>query len=203
MNRRIITNFFFATALALTCTVSAHGQESSEQGPQQAQGEYRVVINQTCVRTAFQPPPATGFDPATKQLLSEGEAITALGTGRLQLGNDGSAQLTEGSQTEVSFASLAAGKTPVTPPAEFTCSGKYTLENGKMTLTLSCDVKVPDPGITVAVGPQNFVGQIDPDRKIINLTNISGEIQSITVSAFGNPVQQRQRICTQHAILTR
>jgi hypothetical protein len=204
MNRRITSSISLSVLLSLTSTGHVHAADASQQGPQQINGEYRVVINQTCVRTPFQPPPANGFDPATKQLLQEGESITALGKGLLRLDNNGSAELTEGSQTEVSFPSLAPGKTPVTPPADFTCSGTYTLDSGKMVLTLpSCNVRVPEPNITVTVGPQHFEGHVGQNRKTISLTNMAGELQSITVSAFGNPVQQRQRICTQHALLTR
>jgi hypothetical protein len=203
MTLRNTINLCASLVFALTSVGLTKADQESEERPQGANGEYRVVINQTCVRTPFQVPPAAGFDPATKQLLVDGETVTALGTGLLRLGNDGSAELTDGRQTEISMDLLAAGKTPVTPPAEFTCAGRYAIEEGKMTLTLTCDVKVPDPGVRVTVGPQEFEGHIDRDKKTINLTNIAGGIQAVTVSVFGNPVQLRQRVCTQHALASR
>jgi hypothetical protein len=155
------------------------------------------------VRTPYQPPPANGFDPNTKQLLVEGETISAIGSGLLRFEEDGSLQLLEGKQTEVSLGLIAPGKTPITPPAEFTCAGNYTVDSGKVSFTLTCDIKIPDPNIKVTVGPQQFEGYVDREKKTMNLTNIAGGIQAVTVSMFGNPVQQRQRICTQHSLLAR
>jgi hypothetical protein len=188
-------------ALAFARTVNAY--QDADEGPRQLKGDYRVVINQTCIRTPFTPPPANGFDPNTKQLLVDGEALTALGHGLFRFEDDGTFQLLEGIQTEVSMSQIASGRTPVTPPAEFTCTGNYTLQSRKMTMTLSCDVKVTDPGLKVTVGPQQFEGYVDRDNKTINLMNLAGGLQAVTVSVFGNTVQQRQRICTQHAIATR
>jgi hypothetical protein len=188
--------------IAIVFATSLFAEEGSREGGSIG-GDYRVVINHSCVRTPFVPPPANGFDPNTKQLLTEGEAVTALGTGLLRLEQDGSLQLLEGLQTEVSTSIIGAGKTPVTPPAEFACTGNYSVNGKKMTLTLACEVKTPDPTIKVVVGPQHFEGYIDRNGKTISLTNLAGAIQTISVSAFGNTVQQRQRICTQYALISK
>jgi hypothetical protein len=192
----------YAGLLALTFSAgSVHATaEHDDDGP--SSGDYRVVINQTCVRTPFQAPPAAGFDPATRQLLVEGESLTAIGSGLLRFARDGSVTLLDGVQTEVSLDQVAAGNTPVTPPAKFSCAGNYSVWYRKVSLSLSCEVPV-QPGVKVTVGPQKFEGYFDRSRRSINLTNITGGIQTITVAVDGVPVQQRQRICTQHAIATR
>jgi hypothetical protein len=55
---------------------------------------------------------------------------------------------------------------------------------------------VPQPGVTVHVGPQNFEGYVDALNQSVNLTSLGG-IQTVTVSFGGSPIQQRQRVCTQ------
>ena len=203
MNIRNTFHLSASLMLAFASVATVRADQDSEQGPHNVKGEYRVIVNQVCVRTPFQPPPANGFDPNTKQLLVEGETIAALGTGLLRFEDDGTLQMLEGTQTEVSFGLIAPGKTPITPPAQFTCSGNYTADGDKVSFTLTCDIKVPDPSLKVTVGPQQFEGYVDREKKTMNLTNIAGGIQAITVSMFGNPVQQRQRICTQHSLLAR
>jgi len=133
----------------------------------------------------------------------QGEALTAIGSGLMRFGEDGSVQVLEGVQTEVSLAQLAPGQAPVAPPAQFTCGGTYTIQDRKVAFSLSCDVSVPQPGVKVTLGPQNFEGWVDQRKQTLSLTNIAGGIQTITVSVAGNPVQQRQRVCTQHALAIR
>jgi hypothetical protein len=160
-------------------------------------GEYRVVITSSCVRTPYQPVGTAGFDANTKQLLVEGEMLTALGSGLMRFSLDGTVQILEGVQTEVSLDQYAAGKIPVAPPVEFTCGGTYTRQGRKLLLNLPCDIKVPNFGVTVTLGPQEFEGYLSRNRQSVNVTNIAGGIQTITVSVGGTPTQQRQRICTQ------
>jgi hypothetical protein len=178
------------------------GQGGDNESPH-VNGDYRFVITHNCVRTSFQQPPANGFNPETKQFVVPGEAQIVTGTGVLRLEQDGSLQVLEGRQTELSTNLLSPGQIPIMPPAEFGCTGSYTAQDDKLAVTLLCSVKVPEPGVTVTVSPQKFEGFIDQRRRILNLINIAGEIQSVTVAVAGNPVQQLQRICTQHAIGTR
>jgi hypothetical protein len=195
---RILSRLVFAAGMV---ALNAYAAGEPDQGlPQHLSGDYRVVITQTCVRTPYQNPPASGFDPDTRQLQVDGETLTAIGSGLLRLSDDGSAQLLDGVQTEVSVGQTAAGNTPVAAPSQFTCSGTHSLDRGKVALSLSCDVSVPQPGVKVTLAPQNFEGYAALRAEALNLTNITGEIQTITVSVGGNAVQQRQRVCTQHAL---
>jgi len=120
--------------------------------------DYRVAINQTCVRTPFQQPPADGFDPVTKALRVAGESLTATGSGLLRFAPGGHLTLEEGVQTEASLALLALNQTPITPPARFQCSGQYSLDRRKVSLSLTCEVQTGNPNLKVTVGPQNFDG---------------------------------------------
>lgn len=188
---------YAALLAAVASTGIAYAGDKDEDESRPINGDYQVVIASSCVRTAYQPAPASGFDPNTRQLVLEGQMLTALGSGLMRFDEDGTVQLLDGSQTEVSLDQTAVGRTPVAPPAQFTCSGKYTRQGHKVALTLSCDIKVPDPGVKVTLGPQDFVGYIGRGRQSISMVNIAGGIQTISVSVGGMFVQQRQRICTQ------
>jgi hypothetical protein len=184
----------------ITFATIATADDGNGDAPQHIRGDFRVVITQMCVRTPYQQPPANGFDPDTHQLLVDGETVTAIASGLLRFTEDGTVQMLDGVQTEVSVNLLAPGKTPITPPSTFTCNGTYTMQEKKVALTMSCDVAAPQPGLKVTLGPQNFAGYIDPRQKSINLTDVGGGIQKITVSLAGNPIQERQRVCTQNAM---
>jgi hypothetical protein len=188
------------TMLAASIGIGRAGDTGNEDAPTQISGDYRVVITQMCVRTPYQPPPASGFDPNTHQLLADGETVTAIGSGLLRFAEDGTVQMLEGVQTEVSVNQAAPGKVPVAPPTQLACSGTYTLRQRKVALSVSCDVNTPQPGVTVRLGPLSFEGYIDSRQHSISLTDAGANIQTITVSVAGNPVQQRQRICTQYAM---
>ena len=192
---------FASLPILVACIGTARaGDRDEDNGSQKISGDYRVAITQICVRTPYQPPPATGFDPNTHQLLTDGETVTAIGSGLLRLADDGIVQILNAEQTEVSLSQTSAGKTPVAAPSQFACNGRYTTtDQQKVTLSVTCNVSVPQPGVTVRVGPQSFEGYIDGLSQSINLTGITGGIQTITVSFGGTPVQQRQRICTQQA----
>jgi len=194
MAKRLI---FTILLILVTCIGIAHAKDrDDDNGPQKISGDYRVAITQICVRTPYQPPPATGFDPNTQQLLVDGETVTAIGSGLLRFGDNGTVQILDAVQTEISLGQTAAGKTPVAPPTQFSCTGRYTIDQRKVTVAVGCDVNVPQPGVTVHVGPQNFEGYIDAPNQSVNLTSLGG-IQTVTVSFGGSPIQQRQRVCTQ------
>ena len=192
------TPVFFAVML----TTSASAQAPLDKH-RPLSWDYRMVITQTCIRTPYQIPPAMGFDPETKALKAPGETLTATTTGLLRFAPDGTLTVEDGVQTEASFTQIATGQTPVTPPTDFRCNGSYVLSERKMALTVSCDVQTGNPNITVTVGPQNFEGYASLDGQAINLTNLAGDIQTITVAVNDTPVQERQRICTQHLLALR
>jgi hypothetical protein len=144
-----------------------------------------------------------GFDPETKALKAPGEPLTIIGTGLLRFAPGGKLTFEEGVQTEASFTQIATGETPIAPPTSFRCDGSYVLRGRKLAFTLSCDVRTGDPNVKVTVGPQNFEGYVSRDGRSINLTNLAGDIQTITVAVNGTPVQERQRICTQNALASK
>src|ERR1017187_6999104 len=96
------------TLMAAARQLDAADGARANGGPQ-ISGDYRVVITQTCLRTPYQTPPATGFDPKTGQLMLDADAFTAIGSGLVQFAGDGSVQITEGTQTEVSVKQTAQG----------------------------------------------------------------------------------------------
>lgn len=187
------------TVMVALCATS-FGANAGEQEDRPV-GSYRLLTSQTCIRTPFQPPPATGFDPVTFQLLTDGESIQAAGTGLLRFFRDGRVTLTEGKLTEVSDGRVAAGAIPIAPPSEFTCDGTYQVQGKKLSFGLSCDIKQASPVVTVKLTPLNFEGALGLNKLNIDVANVNRELQTVTVSVNGNPVQQRQRLCTQTASL--
>jgi len=77
------------------------------------------------------------------------------------------------------------------------------LQGNKLSMSLACDVKQAAPVVKVALGPLNLEGYLGISPLFIDMVNIGSDIQTITVSVNGNPVQQRQRICNQSISLTR
>ena len=166
-------------------------------------GTYRFTTSETCVRSPFLLPPAAAFEPNTRQLMVDGETVSALGNGLLRFSSDGSVTLENGRQIEISTGRVGTGATPVAPASLFTCSGTHQLQGNKLSMSLACDVKQAAPVVKVALGPLNLEGYLGISPLFIDMVNIGSDIQTLTVSVNGNPVQQRQRICNQSISLTR
>lgn len=165
-------------------------------------GSYGFSLSQSCVRTPFQVPPAAGFDPTTRQLLVDAELVSGFGTGQLEFAKDGVVTLEDGHLTEITANLLAAGSKPVSDGTRFGCKGSYSVQpGGKVGVSLSCNVVVPQPGPTVTLQPLNFEGFIAGDKRSINLSTVKPEVHTVMVSNGGIVLQQRERICLQSMIL--
>jgi len=190
-------------AVSLLST-AAHANETSERdGDQSLVGTFRFTTSEICVRSPFLPPAVAAFEPNTRQLMVDGETVSALGGGLLRFSRDGSVTLEEGKQTEISVGRVGAGTIPVAPPSLFTCSGTHRLEGNKLLMSLACNVQQASPAVKVALGPLNLEGYLGFAPLSIDMTNSGADIQTISVSVNGNLVQQRQRICNQAISLTR
>jgi hypothetical protein len=166
-------------------------------------GDYGFTTSKSCVRTPNQSPPATGFDPITRQLLLDGEAVNGVGSGIMRFARNGTVTMS-GVITEVSQSQLSPGKIPIAPRIEFSCDGAYALHPGdKVTGAFSCNIKNRAPGVTVTLAPLSFEGFIGAGRDAINLSFLGDEIQTVTVSVGGNPIQQRHRMCAQSVSLVK
>src|SRR5687768_8316470 len=116
-------------------------------------GAYGFALSQSCVRTPFQAPPAAGFDPASKQLLVNGEFVSGYGTGVLRF-RDGVATLEGGLITEISAGQLSTGQVPVSPGTRFECVGPYRSSADKrVSIQLTCEAATPQPGLRVVIEP--------------------------------------------------
>ena len=202
MNMKQIITAIVSIALG-TFITSSHANEYPRFAKDKLYGTYHVVITETCVRTPYEVPPANGFDPETRMLLVEGEAVSAIGKAQAHFYPDGTVQLEKGKQTETSPASILPGDTPIVPASIFTGDGTYTLKGKNVTLDLMCSVDHPAPNIEIILGPLTFEGKISRNRKTISLTNLDRVIQTVTVELDGNPIQQRQRVCSQTATFTK
>jgi len=190
--------------LALATSAFA-GDEIEQSGHAQLRslrGAYGFSLTQSCVRTPFQPAPATGFDPTTQQLLVDGELVSGFGTGKLRFAKDGVVTLEDGHLTEITANQLSAGSKPVSSGTRFNCKGNYSVQpGGKLSVSLSCDVVVPQPGPSVVLRPLKFEGFVGEDKRSINLSTVTPEVHTVTVSNAGVILQQRERICLQSMIL--
>jgi hypothetical protein len=187
-------------ALAAPCALAQQGDSL----PGFLRGEYGFTTTQNCVRTPFMPPSAAGFDPATRKLLVAGEVAQAAGSGVMEFDREGIVTVTAGG-TEVVESQLAPGQTPVIPGTEYTCIGSYVVyPDSQVTVSLpSCVVKNNTPGVTVTVGPLELEGYVGKGRNTIHLSLLAASIQTVAVTAGGNVLQKRERICTQSLSLTR
>ncbi len=197
-----ITKAIVSIALG-TSIISSHATERTRHANDKIVGEYHVVTTETCVRTPFEAPPASGFDAETRMLLVEGEAVNAIGKAQALFYPNGTVRLEEGKQTETSLASILPGDTPIVPASLFTCDGTYIREKKNVTMDLMCNVDQPDPGINIILGPLTFSGKISRNRHTISLTNLDRVIQTVTVEFDASPIQQRQRICSQTATFSK
>jgi len=190
---------------AAACMLAAAGAlagDDDEAGTHALRGDYGFTLTQACVRTPFQRPPAAGFDSATHQLLVNAEAISAIGAGIMRFAKDGGVTVEDAAVSEVQLNQIAAGQVPVAPKTEFDCTGSYVLQpQNKIAVTLSCNAHVSQPGVTVTVAPFEFVGFLNHRGRVTSLSSVEGNLQTVTVAAGGQPVQQRQRICAQSLVL--
>jgi hypothetical protein len=165
-------------------------------------GEYGFNIAQSCVRTPFAAPPAGGFDLATRRLLVDGEVINASGLGVLRFERGGVVSVDNGVLTELLNDQTAAGQVPVSAGTKFSCKGTYSVAGGsKVAMSLQCAVTSAPPGLSIELGPFNYEGFVGHDRHSVVLSSVDASVHSVTVSAGGTPVQQRERICVQNMTL--
>jgi hypothetical protein len=161
-------------------------------------GGYGMTLSQVCVLTPIQPPPSSGFDPETGQLLTEGEIVSAVSSGVLRFAENGTATIEEGRLSEIFHNNTQPGDLPVVAGNEYTCAGSYVVDAaGRLLMDLTCDVKSSDPGITITLQPFKLEGFASHARQNVELSAIAGNIQTLQISAGGTVVQQRERICLQ------
>jgi len=176
---------------------------ASLHGPSTLQGSYGFSLTQSCVRTPFQAPPASGFDPATKQLRVAGEFVSGFGAGILRFAKDGIVTLEDGLITEIAASQVSSAQTPVSPGTKFECVGRYQIQpSRKISLSMSCEVAVPQPGLRVVIEPVVFEGFVGSTRTM-NLNTTKRDIHTVTVWNGGTALQQRERICLQSLNLDR
>ena len=189
-------------ALSSSAFAGDETEQSSQTFTRSLRGSYGFSLSQSCVRAPFQVPPAAGFDPTTRQLLVDAELVSGFGTGQLKFAKDGVVTLEDGHLTEITANLLSAGSKPVSDGTRFSCKGSYSAQPGsKLSVSLSCNVVVPQPGPTVTLQPLNFEGFVAEGGRSINLSTVKPEVHTVTVSNAGVVLQQRERICLQSMIL--
>ncbi len=191
----ILLSTFVLTGIAVAKEESKTNEHPSV--PRTLHGAYGFSLSQTCVRTPFQAPPASGFDPVTKQLKVNGEFVSGFGSGVLRFERNGIAKIENALITEITAGQTSAGQTPVSPGTKFGCAGNYHVQpDGKLTVVLSCEAAPPAPGLRVIIEPVEFEGFVGNGRSI-NLGTFKRDLSEVTVYNGTAAIQQRQRICLQ------
>lgn len=201
------------SAVAALALLSLGGVVAAQQAPQSYDhapvprflvGSYGFSMAQTCARTPFMAPPATGIDPATKQMLVNGEFVSGYGNGTLKFNRDGTVAMENALITEITASQVSAGQTPVSAGTQFGCQGTYQVQaDGKLTVRLVCETVPPAAGLRVLIQPIEFEGFVSNGGRAINLGTYKRDIHTVTVYSGTTPVQQRQRICLQSLNLDR
>lgn len=201
MNSHILA---ISSAMFLIVTAANSQAEGSAKWQRTLHGEYGLVTTQSCVRTPFHDPSTPGIDPATGQLLLDSEAVATVGTGTISFERDGSLMLSDGVMTELSHTVVSAGATPIPAPSKVNCPGHYSVNsNNEITMSMSCDVAPPQAGVSVVLEPLNFQGHVSRSREHIQLADVPGDLQKVSVLIGNTVVQQRERVCVMTGALTR
>lgn len=167
-------------------------------------GVYGMTFTQTCVLAPFQAPPAQGFDPDTKSLMTDAEIVSAVSSGVVRFHRDGRMTIEDGLLTEIFNARVSSGDTPVVTGSKYTCDGSYEVNaKGHLSAELVCRVIAPQPGVEVTIQPFRLEGFVSKTAEHITLNAIDGNIQLVSVAVQGQVVQERERICLQNLSLAR
>ena len=205
MNRIRIVRAALAlgAAGAAVAALGMPGSAGSGSWHKSLSGAYGMTLSQSCVLPPLGPPPNPGFAP-DGSLLQPAEIVSATGTGVLRFSRDGRVSLEQGRLGELFHGRTQVGDVPLAAPSTYSCSGGYDLDaDQRLTLDLACQVDAPRPGIEISVGPFILTGFASRERESLSLAALEGTLQTVEVSAGGQVVQRRERICLQQLTLVR
>jgi hypothetical protein len=195
-----------AASLALLIPVAAGAAETTAITPlQQAKlnallrGNYAFTASRTCVQTPYAP----GFNPATRQLLTDGETVGFIETGTLTFSGTGTVKGTDITVAIMEPGKTTAGSVPMQNGIKSSCTGTYTVNPDKSyTTNLACTALRSD-GIALAISPAAYRGASDSFQNTLTISETGGEIQTVQVTIGAYLLQTFERICTSSGALVR
>jgi hypothetical protein len=184
--------YFIAATTAITVHSSPNTALAQDRG-MPLKGRYGASITQSCVLTPRGQPPAPGFDPATRALLQNGEAITAFVSGIFTFDQSGGVKMTDGFVSDIFLDQKNVGQTPIASKIPLTCAGAYSISDSTYRMALDCRAQAQN--VTITLGTLDLEGFVGPGARALTLGSGTGNILTENVLANGVPVAQRQRVC--------
>jgi len=200
----------------LILPMSLLGQRgASANTPAILRGRYVFTLTEKCVHQLGANVP--GFDSNFKLVDPAGaETYSGASDGFMVFDGQGGVRVESGRATNIMNAPnrltpplatpvpLGFGLGPALP---FTCSGNYTVSQGKISAQLTCDASLKLPNVFNSTGfrstfslegavPRLGLGLLTPDHLL--LTDIGNTVQPVTIFFATSPVTtaMQQRICT-------
>ena len=189
-------------------------QSGSLSGPAFLKGSYVFTLTEKCVHQLGANTP--GFDSNFHLVDPSGaETYSGASDGFMVFDGNGGASVVSGRATNIMNATnrlIPPLATPVPlgfglgPALPFSCTGDYSIVNGKITVQLTCNAALTLPNVFNSTGFQSKFtlegalpharGFFPPDNLL--LTDIGNTVQPVTIFFATNPVTtaMQQRICT-------
>lgn len=197
-----------AASLTLLIPVAAGAAETQAVTPlQQAKlnailnGSYAFTASRTCVQTF---PYTPGFDPATKELRSNGETVGFVESGTLIFSGTGLVKGTDITVAVMEPAKAVAGSIPMQNGIKSSCTGTYAMNADRSyTTNLACTAQVGG-GVSLTISPAVYRGSGDPFLNMLTISETGGDIQTVGIAFEGYPTGQTfERVCTSSGTLVR
>jgi hypothetical protein len=205
--RRVFPCCAALTALVLvTCLL---GQEGHAQNVSTLKGRYAFTLTEKCVhQLSFNVP---GFDSDFHLVDPAGaETYSGASDGFMVFDGRGGARIEQGRATNIMNAPNRLTQPVITPvplgfglgPAlSFSCHGTYTLNEGKITVPLTCDATLSLPNAFNSTGFEStfsMEGFLPQNRDHLLLTDIGNTVQPVTIFFPGDPPPSvhQERVCT-------
>lgn len=169
-------------AVSLSIGVLAHADHRRGNPNRLLRGDYAATQLNTCVTTRTGHFPPT-FDQDTLALVGPAEIVTFQTTGLSRFdGNGGWSG--RGKATALFHSQVVPGDSPVGPPLEFTCTGRYSVARDRsFRIDGSCQSAL------FAVSPVRITGSISRGRRTLIFHDVEPTIENVTVE--GNLVAER------------
>lgn len=196
-----------AASLTLLIPVAAGAAETQGVTPVQ-QAKLNAILNGsyafTASRNCIQAPSPPGFDRATRQLLTNGEAVGFVESGTLTFSGTGLVKGTDITVAVMEPAKAFAGLAPMQNGIKSTCSGTYTVNvDRSYTANLACTAEIGG-GVSLTISPAVYRGSGDPFLNTLTISETNGGIQTVEVFYGSYPTDQTfERVCTSSGTLVR
>lgn len=158
-------------------------------------GSYGFTLSEFCVETPRQPAPAEGFDPDTRTLLQDAEAVNAVLTGIMRFDRDDNVFIEDASISDLFIDLTNAGDVPIATGTPVSCEGTFAVDRrARLAVSLTCAAELPN-NIDVTIEPFELDGFVGRFGGTVPISSTVGNIQTETIRVGGQVVAERERVC--------